>query len=87
MSVRVICQKHYALMGERGDAAMGGMIMTECGPNCEQYLGPTNCKVPECSGGYIRVPVIVTRNPNQERYVEMQDIECLECLGTGRRPS
>lgn len=52
-------------------------------PNAEKEAP---CPVPECDGGYIRVPLIVERTmfDHRERFVEFDSIPCAECRGLGR---
>lgn len=46
------------------------------------------CPVPECSDGYVRVPVISERvmYGHTERFAAFEDFQCDECGGLGRVP-
>lgn len=52
------------------------------------YPKPTNCPVPECSGGYVRVPEFFEEvvYGHVEKYVRFIEVQCGECKGTGKRP-
>jgi hypothetical protein len=47
------------------------------------------CPVPECSNGYVRVPLVVERinYGSTEKFVRFDDFQCDECGGLGRVPT